>query len=140
MISASGQRGHHYHPIKPPCLPAVFLEGLEIAEVVGLSRNRASEIVGNTNFSKIDTLLAQGRDMDYIASHHHSDLALARAESCLIGRPYPCLASQSRKAHLYRADFEPTPLLYEKSHFLVASHTLAELYAVLANLPLKPRV
>ena len=41
----------------------------KIAEVVGLSRNRASEIVGNTNFSEIDTLLAQGRDMEYIARH-----------------------------------------------------------------------
>ncbi|MBW1714821.1 MAG: helix-turn-helix transcriptional regulator [Deltaproteobacteria bacterium] len=41
----------------------------KIAELVGLSRNSVSEIVGNTNFNKIDTLLAQGRDMDYIASH-----------------------------------------------------------------------
>ena len=38
----------------------------QIAEVVGLSRNRASEIVGNTNFSEIDTLLSQGHDMDYM--------------------------------------------------------------------------
>ncbi len=31
------------------------------------SRKRASEIVGNANFGNIDTLLSQGRDMDYIA-------------------------------------------------------------------------
>ncbi|MBW2647961.1 MAG: MerR family transcriptional regulator [Deltaproteobacteria bacterium] len=48
----------------------------KIAEVVGLSRNRASEIVGNTNFSEIDTLLSQGRDMEYIARHYNMDLAL----------------------------------------------------------------
>ena len=28
----------------------------KIAEVVGLSRNRASEIIGNANFGNIDTL------------------------------------------------------------------------------------
>ena len=49
----------------------------QIAQVVGLSRNRVSEIVGNTNFGEIDTLLCQGRDMDYIARHYHMDLALA---------------------------------------------------------------
>ena len=31
----------------------------KIAELVGLSRNRGSEIIGNTNFSEIDTLLSQ---------------------------------------------------------------------------------
>ena len=50
----------------------------KIAEVVGLSRNRASEIVGNTNFSEIDTLLSHGRDMDYIARHYNMDIPLAR--------------------------------------------------------------
>jgi len=45
---------------------------------VGLSRKRASEIIGNANFGNIDTLLSQGRDMDYIARHYHMDLALAR--------------------------------------------------------------
>ena len=49
----------------------------KIAEVAGLSRNRASEIVGNANFGEIDTLLAHGHDMNYIARHHHMDLALA---------------------------------------------------------------
>ncbi len=34
----------------------------QIPKVVGLSRNRISEIVGNTNFGNIDTLLSQGRD------------------------------------------------------------------------------
>ncbi len=51
----------------------------KIAEAVGLSRNRISEIVGNANFGNIDTLLSQGRDMDYIARHYHMDLALAWA-------------------------------------------------------------
>jgi len=51
----------------------------KIAEVVGLSRNRASEIVGNANFGNIDTLLSQGHDMDYIARHHNMDLPLAWA-------------------------------------------------------------
>jgi len=49
----------------------------QIAEVVDLSRNRVSEIIGNTNFGKIDTLLSQGLDMDYIARHYQMDLALA---------------------------------------------------------------
>ena len=49
----------------------------KIAEFVGLSRNRVSEIVGNANFGNIDTLLSQGQDMDYIARHYHMDLALA---------------------------------------------------------------
>ncbi len=39
----------------------------QIAEAVKLSRNRISEIVGNTEFGKIDTLLTQGHDMYYIA-------------------------------------------------------------------------
>ena len=49
------------------------------------SRKRASEIIGNTNFSEIDTLLSQGHDMDYIARHYHMDLALARR---IPGTPY----------------------------------------------------
>ena len=51
----------------------------KIAEVVGLSRNRASEIVGNAIFGEIDTLLSQGNDMDYIARYFHMDIALAWA-------------------------------------------------------------
>jgi len=47
--------------------------------MVGLSRNRISEIVGNTIFGNIDTLLSQGRDMGYIADHYNMDLALAWA-------------------------------------------------------------
>ena len=49
----------------------------EIGKMVGTSRTRASEIVGNANFGKIDTLLSEGHDMEYIASHYHMDLALA---------------------------------------------------------------
>jgi len=44
---------------------------------VGISRGRLSQIVNNTNFGEISTLLSRGRDMDYIASHYHMDLALA---------------------------------------------------------------
>ncbi len=49
----------------------------KIADMVSLSRNRISEIVGNTIFSNFDTLLFQGRDMEYIAGHYNMDLALA---------------------------------------------------------------
>jgi len=51
----------------------------QIAHVVGMSQNRISEIIGIANFSEIDNLLSQGRDMDYIAGHYHMDLALAWA-------------------------------------------------------------
>jgi len=51
----------------------------QIAEVVRLSQNRVSEIIGNTKFGEIDNLLSQGRDMDYIARHYHIDLPLAWA-------------------------------------------------------------
>ena len=51
----------------------------KISEKVGLSRNRASEIVGNTSFSEIDTLLSQGHDMEYIARHYNMDLPLVWA-------------------------------------------------------------
>jgi len=47
-----------------------------ISETVGLSQNRVSEIIGNTNFGNIDNLLSQGHDMEYIARHYHMDLAL----------------------------------------------------------------
>jgi hypothetical protein len=62
------------------CLPS-FWRGWtqeKIAEVVGLSRNSVSEIVGNTNFGNIDTLLSKAHDKEYIARHYHMDLALAR--------------------------------------------------------------
>ncbi len=51
----------------------------QIAEIVGVSRNRISEIVGNTNFGNIDTLLSLGHDMEYIARHYTMDLLLAWA-------------------------------------------------------------
>ncbi len=49
----------------------------EIAGAAGISRTRASEIVGNIHLSIIDTLLSQGHDMEYIARHYNMDLALA---------------------------------------------------------------
>ena len=43
----------------------------KISEIIGLSQNRVSEIIGNTNFGNIDTLLSQGHDMEYIARHYN---------------------------------------------------------------------
>ncbi|NQU03344.1 MAG: hypothetical protein HQ589_04270 [Syntrophaceae bacterium] len=51
----------------------------KISVTVGLSQNRVSEIIGNTNFGNIDTLLSQGHDMDYIARHYNMDVPLAWA-------------------------------------------------------------
>jgi len=48
----------------------------KIAEVVGLSRNGALEIVNNTNFGEINNLLSQCHDMDYVARHYYMDLPL----------------------------------------------------------------
>ena len=42
----------------------------QIAEVVGVSRGRITQIVNNTNFGEINNLLSQGRDMSYIAGHY----------------------------------------------------------------------
>ena len=50
-----------------------------IADVAGIKQNRVSQIINNTNFDKIDNLLAEGRTMGYIANHYHIDLALAWA-------------------------------------------------------------
>ncbi len=38
----------------------------QIAEVVGISQGRVAQIINNTNFGEINTLLSQGRDMVYI--------------------------------------------------------------------------
>jgi len=51
----------------------------QIGKVVGVNQQRVSQITNNTNFGNIDNLLAQGRDMDYIARHYHMDLALTWA-------------------------------------------------------------
>ena len=51
----------------------------EIAEVVGLSQQRVQQITNNAGFGEISNLLAQGRDMPYIARHYSMDLALAWA-------------------------------------------------------------
>ena len=61
----------------PPCFWRGWSQE-QIAEVVGISRGRLSQIVNNTNFGEINTLLSRGRDMDYKARHYHMDLALAR--------------------------------------------------------------
>jgi transcriptional regulator with XRE-family HTH domain len=51
----------------------------KIAEITGVTRGRVAQIVSNTNFGEINTLLSQGHDMDYIARHYNMDLALAWA-------------------------------------------------------------
>jgi hypothetical protein len=51
----------------------------KIAQVVGISQARVSEIIGNANFCIIDNLIAQGREMPYIAGHLNMDLATAWA-------------------------------------------------------------
>jgi hypothetical protein len=37
------------------------------------------QIINNANFSEINNLVSQGRDIDYIARHYHMDVALAWA-------------------------------------------------------------
>ena len=69
----------HERPLLRPLLLRLHRLGWvheKIAEVVWLILNRVSEIVNNTNFGEINTLLYQGRDMDYIAKHYSMDLAL----------------------------------------------------------------
>jgi DNA-binding XRE family transcriptional regulator len=51
----------------------------EIGKVVGMTRSRITQIVNNANFGEINNLLAQGRDMEYIARHYNMDLALVWA-------------------------------------------------------------
>ena len=50
-----------------------------LSATTGITRGRVGQIVNNTNFSEINTLLAQGHDMDYIASHNNMDLPLVWA-------------------------------------------------------------
>ena len=55
--------------LKRLACPASFWRGRtqeQIAEVVGISQGRVAQIINNTNFGKINNLLTQGRDMDYI--------------------------------------------------------------------------
>lgn len=51
----------------------------EIGKMLGMSRSRITQIVNNAIFSKINNLLTQGRDMEYIARHYQMDLTLAWA-------------------------------------------------------------
>ncbi|ACN15619.1 hypothetical protein HRM2_25250 [Desulforapulum autotrophicum HRM2] len=51
----------------------------KISDVMGVSQNRISEIIGNTIFGNFDNLIAQGHDMEYIARHFQMDLSLAWA-------------------------------------------------------------
>ncbi len=49
----------------------------KISEAVEMTQGRVAQIINNANFGEINNLLCQGRDMDYIATHYHMDLALA---------------------------------------------------------------
>jgi len=51
----------------------------KISETVGINQQRVSQITNNANFGNIGNLLAQGRDMEYIARHYNMDLALVWA-------------------------------------------------------------
>jgi len=51
----------------------------QIAEKAGVNQQRVSQITNNTKFGDIGNLIAQGRDMEYIAKHYNMDLALAWA-------------------------------------------------------------
>jgi transcriptional regulator with XRE-family HTH domain len=51
----------------------------QIAEIAGMTQGRVAQIINNANFSEINNLVSQGRDMDYIARHYHMDLALVWA-------------------------------------------------------------
>jgi len=51
----------------------------QLAEIAGMTQGRVAQIINNTNFSEINNLLSQGRDMDYIARHYHMDLPLVWA-------------------------------------------------------------
>lgn len=49
----------------------------EISAIVDMTQGRIAQIISNANFSEINNLLTQGRDMEYIAGHFNMDLALA---------------------------------------------------------------
>jgi len=51
----------------------------QIAEIAGMTQGRVAQIINNTNFSEINNLLSQGRDMEYIARHYNMDLPLVWA-------------------------------------------------------------
>ncbi len=51
----------------------------QIAQTIGTSLGRVAQITNNANFGNIGNLLAQGRDMEYIARHYNMDLALVWA-------------------------------------------------------------
>ncbi|MEA3417290.1 MAG: MerR family transcriptional regulator, partial [Thermodesulfobacteriota bacterium] len=51
----------------------------EIGKMVGMTRGRITQIVNNANFGEINNLLAQGRNMEYIARHFNMDFSLVWA-------------------------------------------------------------
>ena len=51
----------------------------QIAGIAGMTQGRVAQIINNANFGEINNLLAQGRDMDYIARHYNMEFPLVWA-------------------------------------------------------------
>ena len=49
----------------------------KLLQITGMTQGRVAQIINNANLCEINNLLSQGHDMEYIAKHHHMDLALA---------------------------------------------------------------
>jgi hypothetical protein len=47
----------------------------KIARTTKMTQGRVAQIINNTSFGKINNLLSQGRDMEYIAGHYNMELA-----------------------------------------------------------------
>jgi len=93
----------------------------KIAQIAGLSRNRASEIVGNANICNIDNLLDQGHNMEYIAAHfqktgfdlYGSPLLHQKEKSVsgksLQGKTFHILILQKSIQRFFQGFFHPGP-------------------------------
>jgi len=51
-------------------------------EVVGISQGRVAQIINNANFGEINSLLSQGRDMDYIHLLKDSEWEITHIIDC----------------------------------------------------------
>ncbi len=93
--------------LSPLACPPSFWRGWtqeQIAKVVGLSRTRITEIVGNIKFDKIDNLLSEGRNMDYI------DIMKRSGWETPISSIVPCLSeAQAHYEPEATQRFQPNP-------------------------------
>jgi|SaaInlLV_10m_DNA_2_1039722.scaffolds.fasta_scaffold28867_1 DNA-binding XRE family transcriptional regulator len=80
----------------------------KIAEKIGLSRNRITEIVGKANFCNIDILLSQGRNMNYIASHYNMKNSKPTATMAFLNADW--------------RDFESTPAAQENTDKAITTY------------------